>query len=179
MRMEELYFKWLYDMVYDEESMVSYTKLLRHLFYTDFVAIMLKDENRASDGIDLRYEFGEMECLTPDEVTRYIDRRPCSMLEMMIALSIRIEHDIMSEDSCGDRTGQWFWNMIVNLGLGGMSDEDFDRYYVNNCLDTFMHRDYTANGDGGLFTMDDTPYDLREVEIWYQAMWYLNNNYYN
>lgn len=94
----------------------------------------------------------------------------------MIALAVRCEEHIMDDPDIGDRTGQWFWNMIVSLGLGSMTDERFDGEYVDEVVDIFLNREYERNGEGGLFTVNDTDRDMRNVEIWYQMHWYLNEN---
>ena len=43
---------------------------------------------------------------------------------MMIALAIRCEEHIMDDPDAGDRTGQWFWSMLVSLGLGSMDEPE-------------------------------------------------------
>ena len=55
-----------------------------------------------------------------------------------------------------------------------MSDSRYNEREVDRILDIFLNRTYEANGRGGLFTIEDCPYDLRAVDIWYQMMWYLN-----
>jgi hypothetical protein len=132
------------------------------------------DANRYEDGIDLRYRFGYSENIDGTLIADYLDDRPCSVLEMLIALAIRLEEHIMNDPAIGDRTGQWFWNMVANLGLGGMDDAKFDRGYVENIIQRFLNRDYERNGKGGLFTVEHCKEDLRNVEIWYQACWYLD-----
>jgi hypothetical protein len=99
---------------------------------------------------------------------------PCSVLEMMIALAIRCEENIMDDPLIGDRTRQWFWSMISSLGLSGMTDTRFDNKSVDRVLETFLDRDYKPNGEGGLFTIKRCEKDLRKVEIWYQLLWYLD-----
>ena len=44
----------------------------------------------------------------------------------------------MDDPDVGDRTGQWFWSMLVSLGLGGMEDRKFDRYFVDETLERFL-----------------------------------------
>lgn len=138
---------------------------------TRFVYSIPRDENRARDGIDLRYRFALLHD-TPSLV-QYLEG-PCSVLEMMIALAIRCEENIMDDPKVGDRTGQWFWGMIVNLGLGAMTDNRFDRQFVDEVVQRFLDRDYEPNGKGGLFTVRNCKYDLRTVEIWYQLNYYLD-----
>ena len=64
--------------------------------------------------------------------------------------------------------------MIVNLGLGSMTDNRYEAYVVDDILDRFLDREYEPDGKGGLFTIRGCKHDLRKVEIWYQTCWYLN-----
>ena len=170
------YFEWLYNSVcegiYSDE--ISYQKLLMYLHNTEFTFIMQRDENRAEDGIDLRYRFSLEHDYEDRDITRYLDG-PCSVLEMMIALATRCEETIMDDTRYGKRTTQWFWGMINNLGLGGMTDDRFDKSYVDVVIDRFLNRDYEPNGKGGLFTIRNCDDDLRHVEIWIQLLWYLDS----
>ena len=179
MMREELnhrYFDWMWHLVCDDEySKVSYRKLLTHLHELEFTYILPMDENRFADGIDLRYKFGYYCHYEDPIIATYLDDKPCSVLEMMVALSIRCE-DIMDDPEIGDRTGQWFWNMIVNLGLGRMNDRYFDEDYVDDVIYTFLNREYEYDGTGGLFTVKNTNTDMRNVEIWHQMCWSLNEN---
>lgn len=80
----------------------------------------------------------------------------------------------MDDPGIGDRTGQWFWGMITNLGLGGLNDDRYDPDYVDDVLDRFLDRDYDPDGRGGLFTIRHCDADLRDVQIWTQMLWYLD-----
>lgn len=167
-RLNNEYFEWLFELVcrdrYAKE--ISFRKLLMHLHDTEFVYIIERDRNRAKNGITLRRRFiseGD------DLITG-----PCSILEMMVALAIRAE-EFMVDPIMGDRMPQWFWGMITSLGLGSMTDDNYDRRYVDDVIDTFLDRNYAPNGKGGLFTIKNCKDDLRYVEIWYQLCWYLNS----
>lgn len=170
---ENEYFDWMYDLVCEQRfsGNHSYWDLLTRLHNTPFRYILPMDENRASNGIELRWRYavragwGDV----PNEL-----RGPCSVLEMMIALAMDCE-DWMDDTSYGDRTSQWFWGMITNLGLGAMTDDRFDTQYVDEVIDTFLDRRYAPDGRGGLFRIRDCEYDLREVEIWHQMCWYLGS----
>ena len=93
---------------------------------------------------------------------------------MMIALAFRVEEQITDNYIYGNRTGQWFWSMIISLGLNKMNDQNFDPAYCERVIDRFLERDYAANGKGGLFTISEPVRDMRDVDIWCQFMWYLN-----
>lgn len=169
----EQYFNWLCDVV--NVSTVSYDKLLRLLHRTKFRWINIRDKNRAEDGTDLRFRFRKsIDGLSRNEVLNWHDKEPCSVLEMMIALAIRAEEQIMDDPQVGNRTTQWFWGMISSLGLTGMSDNMFDLIEVKDIIERFLNREYSPDGKGGLFTIRDCEYDLRDVEIWTQLCWYLD-----
>lgn len=170
------YFMWLCDLIRDDRfsSHVSYRKLLMHLHNTEFVYSIPMDQNRASDGMGLRYRFAVMRGY-PDRtvILRYLDG-PCSVFEMMVALANRCEETIMDDPSYGNRTGEWFWGMISNLGLGNMHDGQFDRIVVGEIISRFLNREYEPDGRGGLFTVRRCDRDLRDVEIFYQLCYFLD-----
>lgn len=171
------YFEWMLQLVYSERysKRRSYRRLLTHLYEKEFVYILYMDENRYADGIDLRYRFAYELNYPRSIITRYFGNCPCSVLEMMIALSLRCEEHIMDDPDIGNRTDQWFWGMIENLGLASMTDSAFDEEYTDDIISRLLNRDYEPDGEGGLFTVKDCPKDLRTVDIWYQLMWYLNS----
>ena len=178
--MEQLhddYYKWLISLVCEHRfyDQISYDKLLRRLHEIDFRYLLPRDGNREHDGRDLRRRFAlSDEC--PYEISLVTDilAGPSSVLEMMVALAVRCE-EFMDDISYGNRVGQWFWTMVVNLGLGAMSDARFDKEYVDETIQIFLNRDYAPDGRGGLFWIRDCEYDLRSIEIWVQLSWYLLN----
>lgn len=169
------YFNWLYTEACGDKyaDQISYKKLLMHLHNKPFRYLIPRDENRAEDGIDLRRRFA-YEYTYIDDADEYLTD-PCSVLEMILALAIRCEETIMDDANIGDRTKQWFWGMLTSLGLGSMTDELYDKEYVENVLERFLNRDYELNGKGGLFTIKNCEEDLRDIEIWVQLLWYLDN----
>ena len=167
------YFDWMYQLVVDDRySNKSYRKLFARLHDTEFTYTIPMDGNRAEDGIDLRYRFGREQDYDDALIASCLDICPCSVLEMMTALAIRCEEHFMDNPDVGDRTGQWFWEMLVSLGLGDMDDEHFDRYHVDCVLERFLDRAYERNGKGGLFTVDNGQ-NMRTTEIWYQMNFHL------
>ena len=168
------YFEWMYHLVCKDVNSLSYRKLLCQLYDTPFEPRIAMDENRAEDGVELRYRFGYEHGLDGATIAGCLDNSDCSVLEMMVALSIRCEEHIMNDPDIGDRTGKWFLDMITNLGLDEMTDERYDKQYVGKVLGRFMDRAYERNGEGGLFTVHHNRIDMRSVEIWYQAMWYFD-----
>ena len=177
MRKDEIlneYFEWLYNLVCGDRysNAISYKKLLAYLHRTEFTYLLSKDKNRAADGVDLRYRFSKERY--HGHVPSCLDG-PCSILEMMVALAIRCEETIMDDPKIGDRTSQWFWGMVTNMGLGYMSDNRFDEHVAKEIIDRFLNRDYSQNGRGGLFTVRNCEYDLTNIEIWTQMLWFLDS----
>lgn len=168
------YFEWLCELIDAKRfsKRVSYRKLLTHLHVIEFTWIVPLDGNRADDGIQLRRRFA----LARNDLAlqRYLTG-PCSVLEMMVALAVRCEEGTMDDERMGNRTGQWFWGMIHNLGLSPMTDSTFDRDFVDNAIARFLNREYEPNGEGGLFTVKHCERDMRTVEIWCQLSWYLGS----
>lgn len=170
------YFEWLYDLVCRNRYSdgVSFRKLLMYLHGVEFTYLIDMDENRAVDGVALRWQF----ICHKDYFSDALDDLdgPCSVLEMMIALCFKCE-GIMDDPAIGDRFSQWFWHMIVSLGLGGMNDEMFNKRKATMVINKFLDRRYEPDGKGGLFTIRNCKRDLRDVEIWHQMCWYLNEYY--
>lgn len=175
--LEKRYFEWLYDLVCNDGYVkgLRYEELLFYIYQKDFVYILPRDENRFQDGVSLRYLFGNEVGAPREQIEYVLDSRPCSVLEMLVALSIRIENEIMSDSDYGNRTWKWFWKMMTNMNLGGMTNDKFDKAYVDRCIERMLARKYEANGRGGLFTIANCREDLRNVEIWAQMNWYINS----
>jgi len=172
---ENDYFEWLCKLACGHRfsEKISYKKLLKHLYNTDFRYSIEKDGNRYDDGLNLRQRFlGGFR-----ELDYVFSDKPCSVLEMMLALAIRCEENIMDDTGYGNRTTQWFWQMVVSLGLGSMNNDLYDADYVDQVLERFLDREYEPNGKGGLFTIrnyEQCARDIRDVEIWVQMCWYLD-----
>lgn len=165
------YYWWLYDLVCGDlySDGISYDRLLRYLYNVEFEWLMPMDKNRAEEGLSLRFRFNQetgREVAFPDA--------PCSILELMVALAIHCEESIMVDPRIGDRTKQWFWQMISNLGLRTMTDDRWDREYVDDVIDRFLNREYEPDGRGGLFRIRNCPRDVRDMEIWHQLCYFLN-----
>ena len=170
------YFEWMLSLINDPDyrPRASYRRLLDYLFDIPFEYSFPHDENRADDGINLRYRFAEEFQYDSSLISVSVDITDCSILEMLVALAVRCEEHIMYDGDYGDRTGKWFWGMIFNLGLKSMDDFHFNSDFVDGIIQRFLNRHYAPDGEGGLFTIYNCDEDLRNVEIWYQLCWYLN-----
>lgn len=158
------YFRWLVHTVkvdISSDPSLSYLLLMRALFKKEFYWTLPTDEHRAMDGIALREEFFDYD----------VNWGPCSVLEMLVALAVRCERDLLGDEE--DRTNIWFWDMIENLGLDAFVDTEFDPLSVEMILDKWLDREYDKNGCGGIFYTDNPDYDMRDLEIWWQLQIYV------
>lgn len=171
----ERYFNWILEQITTPEIRDEYDKLFRVLDDIEFTWINEYDENRAADGIDLRSKFGEYMGYSYYIWHDALDR-PCSLLEMMAALAIRCEDSIMGDEDFGDRTDVWFWNMVSTMGLEDETDDNIDELYVRGRCLRVLKRDYAPDGFGGFFYIPGRN-DMREVEIWYQLNYWLNEKF--
>lgn len=169
------YILWLCNIVNldDKEAAGGYHFLIKALYFKEFYWTNDMDENRSDEGKILRTEFCD-ECGfddIPDEING-----PCSVLEMMIALAKRWNNEIsLSDDE--DKSDEYFWVMVRNLGLEGCTDDKFDPETVRNKLDIFLDRDYSDDGKGSLFPLKKSKESQKDIEIWYQLQNYLIENY--
>ncbi len=168
------YFTWLYSLVgLEDKEHKNYWRLLGRLHKNEFVWFVPNDDNRAVDGIALREQFAEEYSITKEDCLTILDG-PCSVLEMLIALSIRCANDIRDDLTCTDV----FWEMISNLGLDG--EEYQDGYFgpeqmmkVDEIARKLVTRSYCKDGSGGgLFPLFHPSKDQKRVEIWYQMQSY-------
>ena len=169
------YFEWLLDKICDNSHpREQFRSLLEGLWRREYYAVIFLDKNRVSDGLTLRIEYNSIprsKKLSPEELSQ-----PCSVLEALIALCIRIEQDILIDDNMGNRISIWFWTMMENMELHFMDERRYDDYYVNQVIDKFLNRKYGPNGEGGPFYIPYSSKDLRDVELWNQAMWFITAN---
>ncbi len=178
---EEPYFEWMVSKIGNVDdpfaSKVTYNKLLNHLHYnSEFTYCMPQDENIELNGINLRDVFC-YECDYDKDTVVPALSRPCTLLEAMVALAIKMEKSMAADTDFGDRTGQWFWTMIKNMHLGGFDDESFDPDYADVYINRCLERNYKPDGDGGFFKIegiDNRGEDMRDVEIWMQVCWYMD-----
>lgn len=167
-RLEERYFNWLCaKIIRPELPHQTYYELFRVLHGTEFVWLVIGDDNRAADGVELRYRFLVESGADPEHAWSNV---LCSIFEMLIAFSYDAE--FQTEVSYRD----WFWELIDNLGLTPFDDDHMDYESVSDILYRFVWRLYDADGVGGLFPLKHPEKDQRKVELWYQFFPYLEEN---
>lgn len=171
--LDEQYLRWLYSQVASvrlKNPARTYWSLLRHLYSKEYVWLVANDDNRVEDGRDLRSEFRQTHEIQMDQSWMNMG---CSMLEMLIGLSRRLNFELEHDGG----VGYWFWHMMENLKLDQYSDayyqNTFTKEIVNDILDAVIWRTFDPDGRRGLFPLDHPREDQRDVEVWYQLSAYL------
>ena len=175
--MNDDYFDFLSNIVNRGGGMYGCRQLLRHLYNVDFYSNIRNDDNRAEDGKKLREIFQDNR--KGERISSSIFGKPCTVLEMLIGLSFRMENELEHgpnrKDAC-----ECFWILLKNLNIDWCNDIEY--YYTNNSIERnindLLERSYCRNGQGGLFPLERTTKDQRDVEIWYQMQEYLIENYF-
>lgn len=182
---KEDYFRWLCDIIegITDNPRTSYRGLLYTLFEKEFYYFIPNDDNRSSDGVRLREEYIQLRNLNDPEreEERVAIQGICKVLEMMVALAKRCEDDIMYNPEKGDRTRIWFFSMIKNLGLDIYYDANFDyksQANISKTIDIAVNREYSKDGNGGFFPLNNPSQDQTKIEIWFQMVAWLNENYF-
>lgn len=103
-----------------------------------------------------------------------------TVLEVLCTLAVECEDQLMHNDDYGNRTTQWFWIMLYNLGVNIYDDEHYSDKIaekVEERVDIFLDREYDYNGEGNIWTVNNPYYDMTRAPIWEQMNWYLTENY--
>lgn len=169
------YFEWLVKKALGISDLADteYLFLMKALFNKEFYWTITNDENRAIDGKELREEFAE-----DDDILQKMSW-PCSVLELLIGLCVRVDTDIVPIDygMHENHISDWFWELIRNLALEGCDNDGFDPEYVDYILERFLERGYESDGKGGLFPRKNADEDQTKLEIWYQMQGYFLEKY--
>ena len=172
------YFEWLCDLIQCDKIDKSWWLLCKDLYNRTFYPLVPHDENRASDGLELREEYLDYICCP----SCYEIDGDCTVLEMLIGLARRMDFETSDpyDHNAPDKTTFWFWEMVDNLGLLAFDDESYVELggmrYIDEVITRFIDRKYDPNGNGGLFPLSYSRDDQRDVEIWFQANAYLTEH---
>lgn len=173
------YFDWLTNIVMpggQTRDHKSYHRLIAMLFDSKFYPLMNTDDARVDDVYAMRSQYTDIVHMDPASADGFVRQGfpSCSMLELMVALARRMENHIMADSEYGDRTSQWFWEMVSSLGLSSMDDSNFDDRLSGVVISQFVNREFAKNGCGSLFTIHNPDIDMRDLDLWYQMHAYIN-----
>ena len=170
----EPYFNWLYEKIERRGQIRDFKAFLQDLSRIEFYSLIPNDDNRSVDGLKFRDEFGDI------SGGFFVPPGPCTLIEMLIALAERMDFILCDIDN-SEKTAKWFWKFVDNLRLEIYHQHDFDinrkRRENREKIDIFLERKYMDTGQGGLFPLLNPLKDQRETELWYQMMYYIDENY--
>lgn len=176
--MEELWDDYLLFLIWrcnlQEKEINGLELVLEVLHNTEFTYVLNRDGNRFDDGMELRNDY-EIPC----SCRKYIDEfmnRPCSVLEMLMALAIRVDNEIIG-DPAEEHPERFFMEMIENLGLLRYRNYKFKMNEVTKIIQLWMHRRFHKDGVGSPFPVKYSRIDQRDFEIWDQMNTYISENY--
>lgn len=168
---EMSYFDWLYDKVCSHKYGIKkeYYNLFHLLYSTEFTWTIEMDSNRAADGATLRYIYAT-DIYGDIMVKEILSSKPINVLEVLIALSDRLDREYSGDPVTGSKAYKWFWLMIKNMDLYIFYDGHFNPSVVKHHINRMLNREYSYDGKGGLFYSKNPDKDFRDLEIWSQAM---------
>ena len=181
MTINEDYFTWLYNQTSPAKG--TFRKLCHILHQKKYRWAVPNDDNRCRDGLDLRQLFIEERHLDEAHIeVVYFMKGGCTVLEMLVGVAQRLDFLNTDMEHTAPKTAKWFHILLRNLRLNDFRDSSEWNTYVertiDHILDGMLDRTYDASGNGSLFPMKRTPpKDMRNVEIWYQMMLWLDENY--
>ena len=164
-RDERKYFNFLVEAVELDGKTEQYSMLLEHLFSVPFELNehFELDEDRVRNGIDMRENWAE----------RHVSRAfrdefldgfgpGISALEFFVVMSKQISDTLYFDE----KLGEFFWQMMKNLGLDCMNDEEFDQEIVNKILINLWLRKFNRDGSGGgLFCVPNCKFDMKKLDF--------------
>ena len=163
---------WLNSLIQNELS-PCYKQLLAILWRTEYFAEYKDDEARGEDAKSLRDQFSDSNDinLTNEEYIK-LKNTPVRLIEVMIALSYRI-NDIVSTD---DDISKYFWEMVASMEMQKMDDSNYAASNAQKKIDILLGHKYHKNGRGGLFFIKGIgpEYNAPLLDIWTQMNAYLN-----
>lgn len=162
---EDLYLEWLASKVRRVPA-PQFDELFLLLHSYEFVWPVAEDSNCSEHGKEQRklfYEVSGLEILDPREGAG------CSVLEMLVSLAERAEFQTTLD------VPDWFWIFMENLGLDDfrMAQSPSEEEMIDEILFNFVWRNYSYDGEGGLFPIRQPKCDQRVQGIWYQFHEYL------
>lgn len=170
------YFEWLCERDTVKFSGVK-SQLLLATMYTTTFSIPLRspktvklDSNRVIDALELRTEYSNTvreNC--PHGMKVFPSLQP-SVLEVLIGISSRMAYQLPDEFD-----ESWCFTTLVGNLFKGVNAENVEEIYSR--LTEFKDRTYSPDGYGGLFPLKNPSKDQRNVEIWYQMMAYILENF--
>lgn len=155
------YYNWLMDII---GGPGDYSLVLNYLYHEEYSSPISMDENRAEDGLEMRYYYEV-------DTGKICDKTgPCTVLEMMIGLAYRVENDFLYDPKVGNRVGKWFWDMFFNANLENLYVSGQKKWANGHFYGAKVDR----HGRLELFKMAQKPPNWDDFEVWKQLCRYIS-----
>lgn len=173
------YFDWLCERVGIQDKHIKDSSAIDILYMTTFSVCekyhkqVALDESRIEDALSMREKFTNDSDFQPIFDARFllgVGLSDVSIFEVMVALADRMVYNC--SDSI-DRS-EAFFIMFKNL-FSGVDENDSEK--LSERVKNFLDREYGKDGSCGLFPLKNPKKDQRKVEIWYQMMAYIIENF--
>lgn len=157
------------------ERFTKFSRLFEILHNIEFRYVMERDENREADGMNLRDDYTIPDDYSIEQVGTFMDRR-VSVLEVLIALAIRVDDDYIGDPN-EEHPEVFFMEMLENLGLSAFKWKQYNENNVRKIVNVWLDREFARNGVGSPFPLYNSRRDQRTLEIWDQMKAYINERY--
>lgn len=173
------YFDWLCERVGIQDKYIKDSQAIDILYTTAFKVCekyyeqVALDESRIKDALSMRERFMNDSDFEPMFDVRFllgVGLSDASIFEIMVALADRMVYN------CSDsiNSNEAFFIMFKNL-FSGIDENDVKK--LQERVQNFLNREYDKDGTYGLFPLKNSKKDQRKVEIWYQMMAYIIENF--
>ena len=175
---DEQYFDWMVNKIFNKGEEHTYLAIAREMNTVLFEYSIAMDENRQKDAQDLRYKFGNECGYSEAEICRTLDIQAPTLFEVIVALLVRVQENVLCDLDSNTTNQEIFSDILKSLkidditGPYNLSGDEVSRFY--DAIWLLYSRKYSYYGEGGLFTVVHPKQDMRDTEIWYQFMWYLD-----
>lgn len=124
---------WLRKQVCNEEEIQPYWCLFDVLYAFEFYWLLPLDESRAIDGKKMRVRY-ELDTKNDCDIDG-----PCRLLEMLLALSIRVRQDVLvgTEYDIHDV----FWLILKYIGIDDATNYEYNENYIYSSIEEFLEDD--------------------------------------
>ena len=175
----EHYFRWLADDLSLHNGEDHYM-LLHQLYCKPFYWVVRGDTRLIDDTLEMRAYYQSIwHSNLPEDMG-------VNVLEVLNCLALRMSNMIFDHNQ-----KEWFWEFMHNLKLDKFSDRKFATEsasdIVNLRLATWLTRNYSPNGRGGIFPISAISFfegngnayktDQTRLSIYEQAIMYARTNY--
>lgn len=158
------YFNWLMGII---GGPGEYKNAIELLWRTEYYSNIPNDQNRAVDGLKLRYYYEQETGKKCEKIG------PCSVLEMMIRLAMRTESGFLFDQKVGNRTNLWFWDMFFSAGFEKINESGQKKWANAHFLDKFLARETGTF----FFKMAKSPENFGQMEVWEQLCRYISEKF--